>query len=51
MRKYILTNNTKTIEGLLLFQIQALRSFANINKGDLGGWVASEDNLAQEGNA
>ena len=49
--KYVLTHNTKTIGDTTLYRIQALRSFANVREGDLGGWVSSADNLAQEGNA
>jgi len=34
-----------------LWHIRALRSFGNVSKGDIGGWVESEDNLSQDGNA
>ncbi|MCT4706410.1 hypothetical protein MUA04_23620 [Enterobacteriaceae bacterium H11S18] len=32
-----------------LWQIEALRDFADVKKGQTGGWVESEDNLAQLG--
>ena len=51
MKKYVLTNNTRTIGNTTLYQIKALRSFANVNEGDLGGWIQSENNLSHEGNA
>jgi hypothetical protein len=49
--KYKLTKNTKEVFGRTLYQIEALESFADIEKGDLGGWVEKESNLSQEGNA
>lgn len=33
-----------------LHRIQAVKDFSNIKKGDLGGWVDSEDNLSHKGN-
>ena len=44
-RKSIVTGN-----GTILYRIKALKDFGNIKKGDLGGYVESEDNLSQEGN-
>jgi predicted acyltransferase (DUF342 family) len=49
--KYKLTNNTKKINGITLYQIQSLKDFADVKNGDLGGWIETEDNLSQEGNA
>ena len=49
--KYELTDDTITIDGIILHQIKALRSFGNVTKGDLGGWVEKEDNLSQMGDA
>lgn len=40
--KYILTNNTKIVEGVTLYQIQALKDFYDIRGGDLGGWIEKE---------
>ena len=51
MKKYELTSETKVINGVKLHQIKALNSFGNIKEGDLGGWIESEKNLSQDGNA
>ena len=51
MKKYELTSNFKLHFGRKLFQIRALISFGSVKGGDLGGWIESEDNLAQDGNA
>ena len=50
-KKYELTDNTKEVEGYVLHQIKALKSFGNVKKGDLGGWVEDYRNLSQSGNA
>ena len=47
--KYELTDNTKTVNGVKLYQIQALKDFGNVKAGDLGGWIEKEKNLSQEG--
>ncbi len=31
------------------YRIKALKSFGNVKKGEIGGYVESEDNLSQEG--
>ena len=49
--KYKLTKTTKKVAGIILFQIQALKDFGNVKKGDLGGWIEKEENLSQEDNA
>ena len=49
--KYKLTENKKKIGLKTLYQIQALKSFSNVKKGDLGGWIEKESNLSQDGNA
>ena len=49
--KYKLAKNTKEVNGITLFQIQSLKDFGNVKKGNIGGWIAKEDNLSQEGNA
>lgn len=52
MKKYKLTNNTKQWCGKTLFQIEALVSFGSVLKGELGGYIEKEENLAQvSGNA
>lgn len=47
--KYRLTSNTKYFKGVYLQQIKAVRDFGDIQKGTLGGFVRSTDNLSQEG--
>ena len=51
MKKYELTSETKEINGVELHRIKALKSFRSIEKGDLGGWIESEKNLSQDGDA
>ena len=51
MKKFELTSETKVVFGRTLHRIQALISFGNVEAGDLGGWIETEDNLAQDGNA
>ena len=51
-KKYSLTNNTIEYAGRTLFQIKAEMSFGSIVKGELGGYIEKEENLAQvSGNA
>ena len=50
MEKYCLTDNTIYITGNRHYQIKALKDFGKVKKGDLGGYIASEDNLSQTGN-
>ena len=49
--KYTLTDKVKVIDGVTLHRIKALRSFGNVNAGDLGGWVEKKANLSQDGDA
>ena len=46
-KKYELTGNTKEVDGHILHQIKALKSFDGVRKGDLGGWIEDYSNLAQ----
>ena len=48
--KYELTDETKKRKGHTLYRIRALKDFGDVKKGDLGGWIESEDNLSHEGN-
>lgn len=48
--KYRLTHEEWFYNGRNLHRIKALRSFGNVQAGDLGGWVESMDNLSHEGN-
>ena len=51
MKKYELTSETKVINGVELHRIKALKSFGRVEKGELGGWIESEKNLSQDGDA
>lgn len=51
MDKYELTSETLQYAGHTLHRIKALRDFGFINAGELGGWIESEKNLSQVGNA
>ena len=45
-KHFILTEEFKVLEdGTKVFRIKATKAFQNIKKGDLGGFVESEDNL------
>jgi len=46
-KKYALLDTPKKVPGGVVYQIQALRDFGDVKEGDLGGYVASEDNLSQ----
>ena len=50
-KKFKLTDDTIVIDGITLHRIKALRSFGNVTKGNLGGWVEKEENLSQLGDA
>lgn len=48
-KKYkILKDDFKIIDSVKVYRIQALKSFADVKKGDLGGFVESEANLSQQ---
>ena len=50
-KKYrLLENDTITVGNRTLYRIEALRDFADVEKGDKGGYVESEDNLSHDGN-
>lgn len=50
-KKYILTNHTCQVEGHTLYRIRALKDFAGVRAGELGGYVEQEHNLSQYGTA
>jgi len=51
VKKYELTEQKMTLKkGLVLYRIRALRDFSLVRKGDLGGWVEKESNLATDYN-
>ncbi len=47
--KYELTGETITHKGRTLHQIKAAKRIRTVLKGDLGGYIESEENLAQQG--
>lgn len=49
-KKYKITDETIIYFGRVLKKIEALKDFANVHKGDKGGYVETENNLSQEGN-
>ena len=51
MKKYELTDDTVTAKGRTLHRIKALKSFSDVEEGELGGYVEREDNLDQSGDA
>lgn len=49
-KKYeLLKDDTIEVEGHTLHRIRALKDFGDVKAGDLGGFVASEENLSHEG--
>ena len=50
-KKYKLTDETINLNGVTLYRIEALKDFGEIKKGDKGGFIASENNLAHKGDA
>ena len=49
--KYIFTGKTKNVGGVELKQIKAIKSFLDIVKGEVGGWIEGEFNLNASGDA
>ena len=47
--KYKLTNK-KIVGNIAFYQIEALKDFLNVKKGDSGGWIEKESNLSHHGN-
>ena len=47
-RKYKLTDECMQYEGHKLYRIQSLRSFSDVEEGELGGYIESEDNLSHD---
>ena len=50
-KKYKLTDKTINFNGVTLYRIEALKDFGEIKKGDKGGFIESENNLAHDGDA
>ena len=55
MKKYELTDETMTVDGVTYHRIRACKDFdvqgCHVKAGDLGGYVESERNIDQDGNA
>lgn len=51
IRYELLPTTRTTPEGRPLWQLRALRDFARVKAGDLGGYVEGAHNLPQDGNA
>ena len=51
MKKYEFTGETEVIGSITLHRIRAVKSFSDVNIGDIGGWIEKEENLSHEGNA
>ena len=49
--KYKLTDETKIVFGRTLHKIVCVTAFANVAAGEAGGWIESEKNLDQYGDA
>jgi hypothetical protein len=47
--KFKLTDQTRELDGITLYRIQATSSFGDVKAGDLGGWVEKEQNLSKTG--
>ncbi|WP_375607562.1 MULTISPECIES: hypothetical protein [unclassified Bartonella] len=49
-KKYEFTNETHCVAGHTLHRIKAIRDFADVKAGDLGGFIEKESNLSHDGN-
>lgn len=49
--KYKLTDETKVVDNITLHRIECVTAFGDVKAGDKGGWIESEDNLSQDGDA
>jgi len=50
-KKFELTETTISLNNITLYRIKALRDFADVKAGDLGGYLETESNLSHEDNA
>lgn len=51
MEKYVLTSETKSIDGRILYRIKAIKDFGDVASGDLGGWIEKKENLSNFSNS
>lgn len=49
-KKYEFSGETLEVGDYILHRIKAIRSFSDVKKGDLGGWIEKESNLSHYGN-
>ena len=49
--KYKLTSETKVVNNITLHRIECVTAFGNVECGAKGGWIESEKNLSQDGDA
>ena len=49
-KKFELTDETREWHGHTLHRIKALKDFADVKAGDIGGYVTNKNNLSQKGN-
>ena len=51
MKKYeFVDNDLLEFDGHILHRIKAVRSFGDVNEGEIGGYIEKEDNLSHDGN-
>lgn len=50
-KKYETTTQSIEWKGRKLFRVKAVKSFADVKVGDLGGYIENEINLSQDGTA
>lgn len=51
MKYEVLKDEFIELNGRKLYRIKALKNFCHIEKGEVGGYIESEQNLSQKGNA
>ena len=49
--KYKLTDETRVVENITLHRIECVTAFSDVECGEKGGWIESEKNLSQSGDA
>ena len=49
--KYRITSETKVVNNITLHRIECVTSFSDVKCGAKGGWIESEKNLSQSGDA
>ena len=49
--KYRITSETKVVENITLHRIECVTAFSDVECGEKGGWIESEKNLSQYGDA